>query len=221
VRWDQPGVGVVPPLEFIGLAEQTGLIFPIGEWMLRRALTDCAAWQEEAPGVGVSVNLSVHQLGRSELVTTLRTLLTDLALAPGLVTLEITESVMLEHSSWNLAVLEQIRDLGVGLALDDFGTGYSALTHLRRLPIDTIKIDRSFLADIDAAEELATVRAIVELARAHRISVVAEGIESTATRDILRAAGCDRGQGYLFGRPGDLPTVLAQLTARQLPAPAP
>jgi diguanylate cyclase (GGDEF)-like protein/PAS domain S-box-containing protein len=213
VRWEQPGVGLVQPSEFVGLAEDTGLIAGLGEWMLRRALTDCATWQDEAPGVGVSVNVSVHQVRAGAVVTTLRTLLAELDLAPALVTVEITESVMLEHSDWNLAVLAEIRDLGVRVALDDFGTGYSALTHLRRLPIDTIKIDRAFVADIEGDDRLPTVRAIVELARVHDLSVVAEGVESEAGAALVRAAGCDRGQGFLFGRPDELGPTLARLHA--------
>jgi EAL domain-containing protein (putative c-di-GMP-specific phosphodiesterase class I) len=121
---------------------------------------------------------------------------------------------MLEHSDWNLAVLEHIRELGVRLALDDFGTGYSALTHLRRLPIDTIKIDRSFLQRIETDADLPTIRAIVELARAHEIEVVAEGIETEATRRLVRSAGCQRGQGFLFARPAPFDAMVIALGAR-------
>jgi diguanylate cyclase (GGDEF)-like protein/PAS domain S-box-containing protein len=213
VRWGRPGAGLVQPDEFIDLAEQTGLIIPLGAWMLRRSLGDCAAWQRDAPGVGVAVNVSAHQFRTGDLVVMVQSLLTEFDLAADLVTLEITESLMLEHSAWNLAALEELRALGVGLALDDFGTGYSALTHLRRLPIDTIKMDRSFLDGIDARDGEATVRAIVELARVLGMEVVAEGIENTATRDLVQAAGCNRGQGYLFGRPERLDAALLALRA--------
>jgi diguanylate cyclase (GGDEF)-like protein/PAS domain S-box-containing protein len=213
VRWGRPGTGLVQPDEFIDLAEQTGLIIPLGAWILRRALTDCAGWQSDAPGVGVAVNVSAHQFRTGDLVVMVQALLTELDLVPDLVTLEITESLMLEHSAWNLAVLEELRAIGVRLALDDFGTGYSALTHLRRLPIDAIKMDRSFLDGVDAADGEATVRAIVELARVHGMEVVAEGIETTATRDLVQAAGCHRGQGYLFGRPERLDAALLSLRA--------
>ncbi|MBK5288779.1 MAG: diguanylate cyclase [Acidimicrobiia bacterium] len=211
VRWEQPGVGLVAPSEFIGLAEQTGLIVPLGTWMLRRALTDCSDWQALAPGIGVSINVSALQFRLGDFVATVRGFLAELALAPHLVTLEITESIMLEHSAWNLAVLEQLRSLGLKLALDDFGTGYSAITHLRRLPISTIKMDRSFLDGINAEDCQATVRAIVELARVHRIDVVAEGIETETARELVRSAGCHRGQGYLFGRPQPLEILLSSI----------
>jgi EAL domain-containing protein (putative c-di-GMP-specific phosphodiesterase class I) len=211
VRWTRPGVGVVEPAEFIGLAEETGLIVPLGDWMLHRALADCAAWQRNASGVGVAVNVSAPQFRAGELVAVVRSLLGQLELDPRLVTLEITESLMLEHSAWNLTVLEELHALGVRLALDDFGTGYSALSHLRRLPIDSIKMDRSFLDGIDDADIEATLRAIVDLARVHGIDVTAEGIETEAARRLVTAAGCHCGQGYLFGRPEPLDAALAQL----------
>ena len=207
-RWEHPTRGLVPPSEFIDLAEQTGLIVPLGEWMLRAALRDCASWQPGAPGVGVSINVSAHQFRTGNLVAVVASILAELELAPELVTLEITESLMLEHSSWNLAILEELRALGALLALDDFGTGYSALTHLRKLPLTTIKMDRSFIDGIDTADCKATVRAIVELARVQGIGVVAEGIETEAARELVQSAGCDRGQGYLFGRPQPLHEVL-------------
>ncbi len=217
-RWERPGVGLVQPSEFIDLAEQTGLIVRVGEWMLRRALTDCAAWQRDAPGVGVSINVSPHQFRTGDLVATIESIVAELAIDPSLVTLEITESLMLEHSEWNLAVLERLRTTGLRLALDDFGTGYSALSHLRRLPIDTIKMDRSFLDGIEAEDCLATARAIVELARVHGIGVVAEGIETEAVRQLVQTAGCDLGQGYLFGRPEPLDITLTFLRAHAVAA---
>ncbi len=214
VRWNRPGVGIVLPDRFIPVAEETSLIVDIGSWMLRRALTECAAWQDDAPGVGVAVNVSVHQFRHGDLVGIVRAVLHETGLAPELVILEITESVMLEHSEWNLAVLEHIRELGVRLALDDFGTGYSALNHIRRLPIDTIKVDRSFLQRIETDEDLATIRAIVELARANGMEVVAEGIETDATRRLVRSAGCRHGQGFIFARPAPFAATLELLRAR-------
>ncbi len=213
IRWNRPGVGVVLPDQFIPVAEETSLIVDIGTWMLHQAIADCAAWQSVAPGVGVAINVSAHQFRIGDLTDAVRLALAAADLAPGLVILEITESVMLEHSDWNLAVLEHIRELGVRLALDDFGTGYSALTHLRRLPIDTIKIDRSFLQRIETEADLPTIRAIVELARAHEIDVVAEGIETEATRQLVRSAGCERGQGFLFARPAPFDAMVTALGA--------
>ncbi len=221
IRWNRPGVGLVPPDEFIPAAEETSLIIDIGTWMLRRAISECAAWQPVAPGVGVSINVSVHQFRDGDLTELVRAALDESALPANLVILEITESVMLEESEWNLAVLERIRELGVRLALDDFGTGYSALTHLRRLPIDTIKIDRSFLQRLETEADLPTIRAIVALAHAHQIDVVAEGIETEATRRLVRSAGCLRGQGYLFARPAPFDALLSILRATgTVPSPA-
>ncbi|MGZ4797931.1 MAG: bifunctional diguanylate cyclase/phosphodiesterase [Acidimicrobiia bacterium] len=213
VRWNRPGVGLVQPDQFVPVAEETSLIVDIGTWMLREAVGACARWQATAPGVGVSVNVSAHQFRTGDLIALVRATLAEAGLAPELVTLEITESVMLEHTDWNLAILERMRDLGVRLALDDFGTGYSALTHLRRLPIDAIKVDRSFLQRIETEEDLPTIRAIVELAHAHDIGVVAEGIETDATRALVRSAGATMGQGFLFARPAPLADALALLEA--------
>jgi diguanylate cyclase (GGDEF)-like protein/PAS domain S-box-containing protein len=201
VRWNRPGHGLVQPDEFIPVAEETSLVVDLGAWVLRRATADCAGWQDRAPGVGVSVNVSVVQFRAGGLAATVREALTDAGLDPDLVTIEITESIMLEQSEWNLAVMEQVREFGVHFALDDFGTGYSALTHLRRLPVDTIKIDRSFLQRIETDADLPVIRAIVELAQAHHLGVIAEGVETETTRALVRSAGCLLGQGYLFARP--------------------
>ncbi len=213
VRWNRPGIGLVPPDAFIPMAEETDLVVDIGTWMLRRALTDCATWQAEAPGVGVSVNVSARQFHVGDLAGTLHAAIAAAGLPPELVVLEITESVMLEHSDWNVAVLEHIRATGVRIALDDFGTGYSALTHLRRLPIDTIKIDRSFLQQIETEADLPTIRAIVALADAHHLDVVAEGIETDVTCELVRRAGCRQGQGFLFARPAPYDVTVARLRA--------
>ena len=175
MRWNHPTRGVVPPVEFIGLAEETGLIVVLGDWMLHQAMRDCASWQSSAPGIGVSVNVSAHQFRNGDLVGTVRSLLGEL-----------------EHSAWNLAMLEELRALGVLLALDDFGTGYSALTHLRKLPLTTIKMDRSFLDGIEAGDCEATVRAVVALAGVHGIGVVAEGIETESACALVESVEIGR-----------------------------
>lgn len=204
VRWNRPGHGLVLPEQFIPIAEETTLIVDLGAWVLRRALLDCASWQDRSPGVGVSVNVSVLQFRAGGLAATVREALIAAELPPDLVTIEITESIMLEQSEWNLAVLEQIREFGVRVALDDFGTGYSALTHLRNLPVDVIKIDRAFLHRIETDDDLPVFRAVAELARACGFAVVVEGIETEATRALVCSAGCSFGQGYLFARPAPL-----------------
>ena len=158
VRWDRPGVGLTMPDHFIAVAEETGIIMDIGQWVLHRAVADCRRWQDVAPGVGVSVNVSVRQFDSGDLVGTVQAALLASKLPAGLLTLEITESVMLEHTDRNAAIMSRIRGLGVHISLDDFGSGYSSLTYLRRLPIDSIKIDRSFLQSLGSASRDATLQ---------------------------------------------------------------
>jgi diguanylate cyclase (GGDEF)-like protein/PAS domain S-box-containing protein len=212
VRWDRPGVGLVLPDMFIPVAEETGIIMDIGPWVLRRAVDDCRLWQETAPGVGVSVNVSVRQVESGVLVDAVRAALLESDLDPDLLTIEITESVMLEHSDRNAGIMRRIRDLGVHMSLDDFGTGYSSLTYLRRLPIDSIKIDRSFLQSLGSAlRDDAMLHAIVELGAAHDLVVVAEGIDTDAKLALVRSVGCHRGQGFLFSKPMPFAQAVAYL----------
>ena len=149
VRWQRPDVQLVPPDEFIGIAEETGLIHPIGEWMLQRAAHDCARWQDVAPGVGVSVNVSPRQFDSPSVVEAVASALRETGLAPELLGLEITESVLVDDADETVVLLDELKALGVRIALDDFGTGYSSLTYLQQLPIDELKIDRSFVAVLE------------------------------------------------------------------------
>jgi diguanylate cyclase (GGDEF)-like protein/PAS domain S-box-containing protein len=202
IRWDRRGVGLIRPDNFIPIAEEARIILEIGAWMLRMATTDCVQWQAVAPGVGVSVNVSVRQFESGDLVEVLQDALACSGLAPGLLTLEITESVMLDHSDRNAAIMRRIRDLGMHISLDDFGSGYSSLTYLRLLPIDSIKIDRSFLQSLGSEmRDRAMLRAIVNLGMAHDLAVVAEGIDSEAKLSAVREVGCHFGQGFLFSKP--------------------
>jgi len=215
VRWEHPTRGLIPPLSFIPMAEETGLIVPIGRWVLETACRQARVWLDEAPDspLVMSVNLSARQFGQPTLVDDIRDTLRATGLPADRLELEITESVLLAEGEDSSTALRAIRDLGVGLVLDDFGTGYSSLSYLRRMPLDTIKIDRSFVAGIDDDNSnLPIVKAVIALAHALGIDVVAEGIETSGQRALLRDLVCDRGQGFYYARPQP-PEALAGLLA--------
>jgi diguanylate cyclase (GGDEF)-like protein len=205
VRWQHPTRGLVPPLAFIPLAEETGLIIPVGRWVLETACRDALRWQthedDASAPVVVSVNLSARQFARPDLVEEVEAVLAETGLPPSALELEITESVLMDHSDPGIHRLRRLRALGVRLVLDDFGTGYSSLAYLKHLPLDTIKIDRTFVAGIDEQADRSIVDAVIALAHGLGIRVVAEGIETERQAERLRELGCDFGQGYLFSRP--------------------
>lgn len=206
VRWQHPTRGLVPPMAFIGLAEETGLIVPLGRWVLETACRQAARWHTTAERRSVvppfvSVNLSARQFIAADLVDDVATILTETGLAPSALELEITESVVMDQSEAGIRALRHLRDLGVRLVLDDFGTGYSSLAYLKHLPLNTIKVDRSFVAGLDQVADRSIVDAVIALAHGLGIGVVAEGIETTWQADLLRELGCDLGQGYLFAPP--------------------
>ncbi len=207
LRWNHPERGLIPPDRFIGLAEQSGLIVPIGRWVLREACTNVRRWQEEhATGgrLGLSVNLSVRQLHDPSLLGDVAEALRISRLDPECLTLEITESMLIGETERGAGVLEQLKALKVRLAIDDFGTGYSSLSYLRRFPVDSIKIDRSFVREIDdSPTSQALVRAVVDLARSLMMTTVAEGVEERSQLLALADLRCGLGQGYLFSRPID------------------
>ncbi|MCF4995306.1 EAL domain-containing protein [Pseudomonas syringae] len=203
VRWDHPTMGRVPPGEFIGLAEETGLIGPIGEFVLRQACWQACEWQRQglAP-IRVSVNLSVHQLRQGKLVSLVRQVLEETGLAPQYLELELTESQLLDSVEHIIATFQQLRDLGVKLAIDDFGTGYSSLSYLKRIPVDYVKIDQAFIRGLgEGGEDAAITRAIIAMAHGLSLKVVAEGVERQEQLEFLRVEGCDEVQGYLISRP--------------------
>ena len=203
VRWQHPRRGQVPPLSFIPLAEETGLIHPLGRWVLETACRQAAAWRDahEGSNLVMSVNLSGRQFAQPDLVDEVAGILIESRLAPEALELEITKSVVMDESEVGVRTLRRLRDLGVRLVLDDFGTGYSSLSYLKHLPLDTIKIDRSFVAGLSEDADRSIVEAVVPLAHGLRIGVVAEGIETEAQRRRLIELGCGLGQGYLFSRP--------------------
>ena len=203
IRWRHPQLGLVHPDRFIGLAEETGLIVPIGTWAMRSACLQNCRWRDAglAP-LRIAVNLSARQFAEPGLVETVAQVLDQTGLDPGALEIELTESVMMADVDVAIHTMRSLKSMGVKLAIDDFGTGYSSLAYLRRFPVDVLKIDRSFVRDIDAgAESAALVDAIVALAHGLHIHVIAEGVETMAQLEHLRASGCDEVQGNIFSRP--------------------
>jgi len=198
IRWHHPRRGMVPPLDFIPLAEETGLIVPIGEWVLRKACQDAAAWPDD---VSVAINLSPVQFKSRSLLPTVVSALAASGLPAARLELEITESLLLQESDDTLALLHQLRSLGIRISMDDFGTGYSSLGYLQKFPFDKIKIDRSFIQDLsNGAEPLAIVHAVAGLAKCLNMISTAEGVETQHQLDQLHSVGCTEMQGYLFSR---------------------
>jgi diguanylate cyclase (GGDEF)-like protein/PAS domain S-box-containing protein len=210
LRWRSPERGMVSPGEFIPLAEETGLIVPLGEWVLGKACAEAATW----PGdLTLAVNLSPVQFKKGNLPQVVRATLAGSGLPAARLELEITESILLEESKTNLGILRHLRALGVGISLDDFGTGYSSLNYLRSFAFNKIKIDRSFIAEVGNTECLAIVRAIAKLAADLGIPTVAEGVETEAQRELIRKEGCTEMQGYLFSRPVPAGAIVGLLNA--------
>jgi diguanylate cyclase (GGDEF)-like protein len=211
LRWRHPTRGIVSPADFIPLAEDTGLIVSIGEWVLRRACDEAAGWPQD---IKVAVNLSPVQFRKGRLVEVVTNVLAASGLAPQRLELEITEAALLQGNEETLVALRQLRDMGVRIAMDDFGTGYSSLSYLRQFPFDKIKIDRSFVQDLERMQEASTItRAITSLGSGLGIATTAEGVETAAQLAELRLEGCTEVQGFLFSPPrpgGEIPRMLAQ-----------
>lgn len=203
VRWQHPGWGMVAPGRFIPVAEESGLIIEIGQWILKTAVEQQVQWRaRNLPVVPVAVNISVVQFRRPGLYEYVRDLLEESGLPPQLLWLEITESIAMENIEFSMELIGRFRGLGVRIALDDFGSGYSSLSYLKRLNLDKVKIDQSFINDLErSATDAVIVRAVVELGRSKGFVTVAEGVETGAQLRVLRNAGCDEIQGYLFSRP--------------------
>jgi EAL domain-containing protein (putative c-di-GMP-specific phosphodiesterase class I) len=213
LRWIHPTRGIIAPAEFIPLAEETGLIIPIGHWVIREACREAIGLQARFPRstpLTMSVNLSVKQLQSETIVADVHAALENSQLSPSSLVLEVTETVMMADADTALARLRGLKDLGVRIAMDDFGTGYSSLSYLSRLPVDILKMDRSFLATEHEGDS-AMAAAIIAIGERLGLEVVAEGIESQEQFETLQELGCELGQGFLFARPMPHTALLAYL----------
>jgi diguanylate cyclase (GGDEF)-like protein/PAS domain S-box-containing protein len=229
LRWVHPAMGMISPVKFIPLAEETGLIVPIGAWVLKAACAQNKIWADQGlPPLRVAVNLSARQFAQDDLHSTILNVLEETGLAPELLELEITESVTMDNPEHAAALLRKLKALGIRLAIDDFGTGYSSLSYLKRFPIDNVKIDRSFIKDIPHDEDdVAITQAVIAMAHSLGLKVIAEGVESEEHVTFLREHGCDEVQGYLFGAPMSADNFTQLITScaggvlpRALPGPA-
>lgn len=203
IRWNHPDLGLVPPMRFIPIAEASGLIVPIGEWVLREACRQAKAWQLAGlPELVMAVNLSAVQFKRGNLYQSVTSALCDSGLDPSFLELELTESILIRDTQNVLATVRQLKLLGLNLSIDDFGTGYSSLSYLKRFKVDKLKIDQSFVRDLDSdPEDAAIVRAIIQMAKSLNLRTIAEGVENAHIVNQLRVFHCDEVQGYHFARP--------------------
>jgi diguanylate cyclase (GGDEF)-like protein/PAS domain S-box-containing protein len=218
IRWNHPELGMVPPSHFISLAEETGIIVPIGDWVLEAACRQNHTWQQAGyPPLHVAVNIASPHFRQGGLIASVARALHDTGLDPQWLELEVTESMLMDRGDATLDTLFELKDMGVRLAIDDFGTGYSSLSYLKRFPLDALKIDRSFVKDLPRdAEDAAIAKAIIAMAHSLKLDVVAEGVETAEQLAFLQQHGCDLVQGYFFSRP-----VPAEEFARLLTAPRP
>ena len=203
VRWQQPGKGLIPPAQFIPLAEETGLIVPIGEWVLRTACAQSKAWQDGGlEPMRMAVNLSARQFAQENLAEDVARVLGETGLDAAWLELEITESMVMHNAEHAVLLLDRFKAMRIRLSIDDFGTGYSSLSYLKRFPIDSVKIDRSFIRDLPGnSDDAAITQAIVAMAHSLRLKVIAEGVETAEQLSFLRENGCDEMQGYHFSKP--------------------
>jgi len=209
-RWQHPSLGLISAAKFIPVAEESGLVVELGEWVFRAACEQLRAWQQEGLSLQLAVNVSARQLHHGNLADLAKTVMAEWQVDPRLLEIELTESAIMQDTQASIATLERLKSFGISIAIDDFGTGYSSLSYLKRLPLDVLKIHESFVRDIttDKNDE-AIVRAIIGLARSLGKKVIAEGVEEHAQLSFLTAYGCNYGQGFLFGRPTS-PEALAE-----------
>jgi EAL domain-containing protein (putative c-di-GMP-specific phosphodiesterase class I) len=203
LRWQPSGLNSIPPSTFVPVAEQCGLIVPISVWVLKKACLEAASWRQRdptEPSLYVSINISSKHFSHAGFIEHVKDALEESAVDPQCITIELTESLAMNDVAATGQTMSQLRTLGVKLSIDDFGTGYSSLSYLRRFPVDTLKIDQSFVKTMDA-ENYAIVKTIVGLARSLDLKVVAEGVETTDQQRLLALAGCGSAQGYLFAEP--------------------
>jgi EAL domain-containing protein (putative c-di-GMP-specific phosphodiesterase class I) len=203
IRWRHPQLGLVPPAQFVPVAEECGFIVAIGRWVLREACRQARAWQDAGlPPMRIAINVSAAELRDKDFVAGVRAILTETGLESRYLELELTETFLMQDSASTTAVLQALRDIGVKLALDDFGTGYSSLSHLKRFPIDTLKIDQSFVRDLTTdPDDASIVSAVISMGKSLHMRVVAEGVETREQLAFLHEQSCPEGQGYYFSRP--------------------
>jgi EAL domain-containing protein (putative c-di-GMP-specific phosphodiesterase class I) len=218
LRWQHPELGLVPPDRFIRIAENSGLIVPIGEWVLRTACSQARKWQDEGiPAVSLAVNVSAVQFRQEGFCQLIRKVLGETGLAPQHLELELTESLLLANADVTFSVLQELTDLGVTLAIDDFGIGYSSFTYLRQFRVSKLKIDRSFITNVAAnPDDAAITAAIISMAKSLHLKVIAEGVEDEAQMSFLRAHQCDEIQGYYFSKPLAVDKVADKLRGHDL-----
>jgi diguanylate cyclase (GGDEF)-like protein/PAS domain S-box-containing protein len=213
IRWEHPDLGMLSPADFISLAEENGLIIPIGEWVMRRACQDNQQWQDEGlPKVRVAVNVSGYQLQTKNFVSSVATVLKETGLSGDCLEFEVTETVIMQNPEFAVSILTQLRDMGIHISIDDFGTGYSSLAHLKRFSVNTLKIDRTFVRDIEKnSTDAAITSAIISMGNSLDLKVIAEGVETEGQFDVLLEKNCDEMQGYLFSKPVPVEAVAALL----------
>lgn len=219
LRWRQRGSGLILPGKFVPILEETGLVIPVGEWVLRTACAQNKRWQDAGlPPICVAVNLSVIQFRQSGLAQNIKKILKETGLSPEYLELEITENIAMHTEEETIAILDELRAIGIKISIDDFGTGYSSLSYLKRFPIDRLKIDQSFLRDHQAdSNGDGIVMAIIGMGHGLKLRVIAEGVETQAQADFLKLKGCDEVQGYFYGKPmegSDLALLMAETAYR-------
>lgn len=222
IRWQHPERGLLLPVEFISIAEDSGLILPIGRWVLRAACLQACAWRRAGvPAITVAVNTSALEFHAKDFLDNVRSTLDDTGLGPRYLELELTENVLMRDAKSTILVLHALSDLGVKLAVDDFGTGYSSFSYLRRFPIDTLKIDKSFVENMTSnADDATIVSAIINMGKSLKLRVIAEGVETPEQYAFLLAEQCEEGQGHFLGHPMAEET-LTPLLKNGYPSPAP
>ncbi|GAM07827.1 putative protein [Geobacter sp. OR-1] len=200
LRWEHPDLGLLSPAEFIPLAEETGLIIPIGEWVIRKVCAQNVAWQQEGlANLRIAVNLSGYQLQQKNFLLFVQEILSETGLDPGCLEFEITETVIMQNPDFTINMLNNLRDMGIHISIDDFGTGYSSLSHLKRFSVNTLKIDKTFVSEVESsATDAAIASAIIAMGSSLNLRVIAEGVETRGQLEFLKEKLCDEMQGVLF-----------------------